>query len=87
MIRNARAFNLDDQRVLYDGGRADRRLASKTPGCLPRSRRFTAELEQAVRQRTEELQRERDRIGFLYQLTTGLTSSLDIDMMLNRALT
>jgi len=32
------------------------------------------------------LQQERDRIDFLYRITTGLTSSLDMDMVLNRAL-
>ncbi len=82
---NARAFNLDDQRVMTTVG-AQIAVSIQNSRLFARTRRFTAELEQAVRQRTEELQRERDRIDFLYRITTGLTSSLDMDMVLNRAL-
>src|SRR5260221_13116982 len=83
--KTTRAFNMDDQRVLSTvaeqiaGAIQNARLFSRT-------RQFTAELEQAVQKRTEELQQERDRIEFLYRITTGLTSSLDMDMVLNRAL-
>src|SRR5690349_7851377 len=82
---NPRAFNLDDQRIMTTVG-AQIAVSIQNSRLFARTRRFTAELEQAVRQRTEELQRERDRIDFLYRITTGLTSSLDMDMVLNRAL-
>jgi PAS domain S-box-containing protein len=82
---NSRAFNLDDQRILTTVG-AQIAVAIQNARLFARTRRFTAELEQAVQQRTEELQRERDRIDFLYRITTGLTSSLDMDMVLSRAL-
>ncbi|HET7087414.1 MAG TPA: response regulator, partial [Anaerolineae bacterium] len=56
-------------------------------------RRFSFELEERVRQRTEELARanadltlERDRVETLYRITSELSMSLDLDRVLNRAL-
>lgn len=83
--QNSRAFTLDDQRIMSTVG-AQIAVSIQNSRLFARTRRFTAELEEAVRQRTEELQHERDRIDFLYRITTGLTSSLDMDMVLNRAL-
>ncbi len=82
---NSRAFTLDDQRVMTTVG-AQIAVAIQNSRLFARTRRFTAELEQAVRERTEELQQERDRIDFLYRITTGLTASLDMDLVLSRAL-
>ncbi|MEP7284202.1 MAG: GAF domain-containing protein [Chloroflexota bacterium] len=82
---NPRAFTLDDQRVLSTVA-AQLAVAIQNSRLFARTRQFTAELEKAVLQRTEELQQERDRIEFLYRITTGLTSSLDMDMVLSRAL-
>ncbi|HJW83424.1 MAG TPA: GAF domain-containing protein, partial [Anaerolineae bacterium] len=57
-------------------------------------RRFTQELEARVRQRTDELATantqltlERDRVETLYRITSELSASLDLDRVLNRALT
>ncbi|HEY4689460.1 MAG TPA: GAF domain-containing protein [Anaerolineae bacterium] len=56
-------------------------------------RRFTLELEERVRQRTDELAManaeltlERDRVETLYRITSELSASLDLDRVLNRAL-
>ena len=57
-------------------------------------RRFTQELEDRVRQRTDDLNAamaqltiERDRVETLFRITSELSASLDLDRVLNRALT
>ncbi len=57
-------------------------------------RHFTQELEQRVAERTEDLQQalgqlttERDRVETLFRITSELQASLDLDRVLNRALT
>jgi len=82
---NPHAFDLNDQRVLSTVG-AQIAVSIQNAYLFAQSRRFTAELEQAVEQRTVELEREKDSVDFLYKLTSNLTSSLDIDATLNRAL-
>jgi PAS domain S-box-containing protein len=47
---------------------------------------LSEELEQRVEERTAELREERDRIDTLYKIAVELTTSLDLDMVLNRAL-
>ncbi len=47
---------------------------------------LSGELEQRVEERTAELREERDRIDTLYKIAVELTTSLDLDMVLNRAL-
>jgi PAS domain S-box-containing protein len=47
---------------------------------------FARELETRVATRTKELQRERERVETLLQITTELSSSLDLDRVLARAL-
>ncbi|HID89710.1 MAG TPA: response regulator, partial [Anaerolineae bacterium] len=56
-------------------------------------RRFTQELERRVEERTEALARaleeltvERDRVGVLYRIASEVSSSLDLDHVLNRTL-
>ena len=83
--QNPRAFNMDDQRVLSTVA-AQIAVAIQNARLFAQTREFTADLERAVNQRTLELQQERDRIDFLYRITTGLTSSLDTDLVLKRAL-
>jgi PAS domain S-box-containing protein len=83
--KNPRAFGFDEERILSTVG-AQIGVAIQNARLFAQTRRFTAELEQAVRQRTEELQHERDRIDFLYRITTGLAASLDIEIELDRAL-
>lgn len=82
---NTRAFNLDIQRILSTVG-AQIAVAIQNARLFARTRRFTDELGQAVQERTAELQEERDRIDFLYRITTDLALSLDIDVVLKRAL-
>jgi len=48
--------------------------------------RFAQELEERVAERTRELQHERERVETLHQITTELSSSLDLDRVLTRAL-
>src|SRR5690606_10105493 len=48
---------------------------------------LSAELEQRVEERTGELRAERDRIDTLYRIAMELTASLDLDMVLSRAVT
>jgi PAS domain S-box-containing protein len=47
---------------------------------------FARDLEKRVAQRTEELSRERDRVETLLQITSELSSSLELDRVLHRAL-
>jgi PAS domain S-box-containing protein len=83
--RNARAFTLDDQRILNTVGNQIA-VAVQNAWLFSRTREFAATLGTAVDARTRELAQERDRIDFLYQITSGLTSSLDTELVLNRAL-
>jgi PAS domain S-box-containing protein len=83
--QNAQAFTLNDQRILETIG-SQLATALQNARLFAQARRFTAELERAVQERTRELQRERDALNFLYSLTADLTSSLNIDVTLNRAL-
>ncbi|MGQ0601282.1 MAG: GAF domain-containing protein [Anaerolineales bacterium] len=48
--------------------------------------RSARDLETRVQQRTGELEHERERVQTLLQITTELSSSLDLDLVLNRAL-
>jgi GAF domain-containing protein/nitrogen-specific signal transduction histidine kinase len=50
-------------------------------------RSYRDELEQRVEERTEALARERDRVETLYRITSELGASLDLDRVLDRALT
>jgi len=50
-------------------------------------RSYRDELEQRVEERTEALERERDRVETLYRITRELGASLDLDRVLDRALT
>ncbi|MBX3061761.1 MAG: GAF domain-containing protein [Anaerolineae bacterium] len=82
---STRAFNLDVQRILSTVG-AQIAVAIQNARLFTRTRQFTDELGQAVADRTRELQEERDRIQFLYRITTDLALSLDIEVVLKRAL-
>ena len=50
-------------------------------------RLFSQKLEQRVDERTQALAEERDRVETLYRITSQLSASLDLDHVLNRALT
>jgi signal transduction histidine kinase/CheY-like chemotaxis protein len=68
-------------------------VAVQNAQLVQRLNQLTGELEQRVVQRTEELARtlqdlteERDRVGTLYQIAKELSSSFDLDRVLNEAL-
>ncbi len=82
---STRAFGLDNQRVLTTIG-SQLAVSIQNSRLFARNRRFTSELETTVESRTEELRNERDRINFLYRITTGLTASLDMEQVLSQAL-
>lgn len=48
--------------------------------------RFNAELEQRIQARTQELRTERDRLDLLYAISSAVSSTLDVDTMLNELL-
>jgi len=60
-------------------------IAGQIAGAVDNAR-FADELEARVAVRTAELQRERERVEILLQVTTELSSSLDLDRVLTRAL-
>ena len=68
-------------------------IANQTAIALDKARLFatvqqyTADLEERVAQRTTALARERDRVETLLRITNELSSSLDLDRVLTRALT
>jgi PAS domain S-box-containing protein len=80
-----RAFGLNDQRVLTT-------IASQFSASVQNAHLFTQvrgfadELNQAVQDRTIELQEERDRLEALYQITSELAQTLDMDRVLASAL-
>lgn len=68
-------------------------VAVENARLFDRVRSFSQELEQRVEERTQELAEamkdltaERDRVETLYRITSQLSSSLDLDHVLNRAL-
>ena len=83
--RDRRAFGLNDQRVLttiasqFSASAQNARLFAQVRG-------FADELNQAVQDRTLELEEERDRLEALYQITSELARTLDMDRVLSSAL-
>jgi PAS domain S-box-containing protein len=82
---NPRAFGLNDQRILTT-------VASQLGVAIQNARLFAQttelaeELEQRVQIRTTELEQERRRVQTLYDITTEVASSLDINRVLSQAL-
>lgn len=60
-------------------------IAAQTASALTNAF-FARDLEKRVAERTEELKRERDRVETLLQVTTELSTSLELDRVLYRAL-
>jgi PAS domain S-box-containing protein len=60
-------------------------IAAQTSAAITNAR-FAEELEARVAARTQEVERERERVEILLQITTELSSSLDLDRVLARAL-
>jgi PAS domain S-box-containing protein len=80
-----RAFNLNDERILTT-------VSTQLAAAIQNSRlfdqvtSFANELNVMVEDRTEELEDERDRLDTLYQITSELMRTLDMDQLLGRAL-
>jgi len=80
-----RAFNLNDERILTT-------VSTQLAAAIQNSRlfdqvtSFADELNLMVEDRTEELEDERDRLDTLYQITSELMRTLDMDQLLGRAL-
>ncbi len=83
------SFSLDAMRAPRRFTAADVELcqiiAAQTSVAVTNAR-FTGELEARVAARTHEVDRERERVETLLQITTELSSSLDLDRVLARAL-
>ena len=80
-----RAFSHNDQRILTTVG-AQLGVAIQSTRLFEQTLELAAVLAQRVRERTAELEEERHHISTLYQITTELATSLDMERLLNRAL-
>lgn len=80
-----RPFGLNEQRILQTIG-AQLGAAIQNATLFDRVSNFADELNERVQERTVELQSERDRLDALFQIASELGQSLDLDMVLNRAL-
>ncbi len=83
--RPNRIFGLNDQRILYTVA-GQLAVAIQNARLFAELRRFNQQLEQRVRVQTEEIRAERDRLNTLYTITAEMSSTLDIDRVLARAL-
>ncbi len=61
-------------------------IAIENAQLVDRLNSFNEELESLINRRTHELRQERDRVEALYNIARELSSSLDIDRVLNKAL-
>lgn len=80
-----RAFNLNDERILTTVS-TQLGAAIQNSRLFERVSAFADELNIMVEERTEELENERDRLDTLYQITSELMRTLDMDQLLGRAL-
>jgi PAS domain S-box-containing protein len=83
--RNPLAFSSSDQRILTTVG-AQLGIAIQSMRLFQQTLQLAEELEQRVRERTAELEQERQHIATLYGISTELASSLDMERLLSRAL-
>jgi PAS domain S-box-containing protein len=84
-IDQNRTFGLNDQRILTTIG-TQLAAAIQNARLFNQISHFADELNQAVIERTRELEEERDRIDSLYRITAQLSQTLDIDRVLKSAL-
>lgn len=84
-LQRSRAFNLNDERILTTvAGQLG--AAIQNARLFERVSRFADEANRLVQERTEELEEERDRLDTLYQITSELARTLDMEQLLERAL-
>ncbi len=81
----SRAFGLNDQRILTTVA-SQLAVAIQNASLFTELRNFNQQLEMRVRERTEEVRAERDRLNVLYNVTAELSATLDMDRVLDRAL-
>jgi PAS domain S-box-containing protein len=83
--KRIRAFGINDERLLTTVG-TQLGAAIQNARLFKQVSSFAEELNQRVKDRTLELQHERDRIDTLYRITSELARTLDMDRVLKRAL-
>ena len=81
----SRAFTLNDDRILSTVG-SQLSAAIQNAKLFERVSTFADEANELVRVRTDELEEERDRLDTLYQITSELARTLDMEQLLDRAL-
>ncbi|NDJ77809.1 MAG: GAF domain-containing protein, partial [Chloroflexi bacterium] len=79
------AFSHNDQRILTTVG-SQLGVAIQSTRLFQHTLQLAEELDQRVRERTAELETERQHISTLYRITVELATSLDMDRLLARAL-
>ncbi|MDQ7035364.1 MAG: GAF domain-containing protein [Anaerolineae bacterium] len=87
-IRNferKRAFTLNDDRILTTVG-SQLGAAIQNARLFERIQESAEVLEGLVQERTDELEEERDRLDTLYQITSELARTLDMEQLLERSL-
>jgi PAS domain S-box-containing protein len=83
--RRTRAFTLNEQRILTTVG-SQLGAAIQNARLFDQISTFADDLNWQVAERTRELQEERDRLDTLYQITSELARTLDMDRLMPRAL-
>jgi len=84
-VERTRAFTINEQRILTTVG-SQLGAAIQNARLFRQVSSFADDLEREVAQRTSELEDERDRIDTLYQITSELAQTLDMDQLMPRAL-
>jgi len=80
-----RVFGLNEQRIMTTIG-TQLGATLQNARLFERVQRLADDLNLRVQERTEELEQERDRLDMLYQITSELALTLDMDRVLNRSL-
>ena len=83
--QRSRAFGLNEQRILTTVA-SQLAVAIQNANLFTELRNFNQQLERRVREATEEVRAERDRLNVLYTITAELSATLDLDRVLGRAL-
>jgi PAS domain S-box-containing protein len=84
--QDSRKFDFKDQRILTTVS-SQLAVAIQNANLFKQMGEFAEELEQRVRERTKELDQERQRISTLYEIASEIAAAtLDLDRVLNRTL-
>jgi GAF domain-containing protein len=85
-ITKKRTFNINDDRILTTVG-SQLGAAIQNARLFEQIQQAAEKLEGLVEERTDELEEERDRLDKLYQITSELARTLDMEQLLERSLT